>query len=55
MIYGDYDIVPPSPTLEQIVDDLTVANSPCGHWIQQECPQETNAAMLQWLKDKYPA
>ena len=54
MIYGDHDMVPPSPTLDQIVDDLTVVNLPCGHWIQQECPQETTTAMLQWLQEKYP-
>ncbi len=55
MIYGEYDMVPPSPTLDQRVDDLTVVNLPCGHWIQQECPQETTTAMLQWLQEKYPA
>ena len=54
MIYGDHDMVPPSPTLDQIVDDLTVVNLPCGHWIQQECPEETTTAMLQWLQEKYP-
>ena len=54
MIYGDHDMVPPSPTLDQIVDDLAVVNLPCGHWIQQECPQETTTAMLQWLQEKYP-
>jgi len=55
MIYGEYDMVPPSPTLDQVVDDLSVVQFPCGHWIQQECPAETNAAMLQWLEEKYPS
>jgi len=55
MIHGDYDMVPSSPTLEQIVDDLTCVNFPCGHWIQQEKPQETTDAMLNWLQEKYPA
>jgi len=55
MIYGDYDIVPPSPTLQQRVDDLEVLNFPCGHWIQQECPTQTNNAILEWLTRKYPA
>ncbi len=55
MIYGDYDMVPSSPTLKDHVDNLTVVNLPCGHWIQQECPNETNQAMLQWLKQHYPA
>lgn len=55
MIYGDHDSVPSSPTLDQFVDQLTVANFPCGHWIQQECPEQTNQAMLAWLKEHYPA
>ncbi len=55
MIHGQYDMVPASPTLDQVVDDLRVVQFPCGHWIQQECPEETNNAMLQWLKEKYPA
>jgi pimeloyl-ACP methyl ester carboxylesterase len=55
MIHGDYDLVPSSPTLGEIVDDLTTVNFRCGHWIQQEKPTETNAAMLTWLKEKYPA
>ena len=55
VIFGDYDMVPASPSLGQYVDDLTVTNFPCGHWIQQECPQETNAAILEWLQEKYPA
>ncbi len=26
----------------------------CGHWIQQEKPEETNQAMLQWLEKHHP-
>ncbi len=55
MIHGTYDIVPASPTLGEIVADLTTREFPCGHWIQQEKPDETNAAMLAWLGEKYPA
>ena len=55
MIYGEYDMVSSSETLDQVVDDLTVVTFPCGHWIQQECPEETTAAMLNWLKEKYPS
>ena len=55
MIYGDYDMVPSSPTLKDHVTDLTEVNLPCGHWIQQECPAETNAAVLEWLAEHYPA
>ncbi|MEZ5596428.1 MAG: alpha/beta hydrolase [Pseudomonadales bacterium] len=55
MIYGQYDMVRPSPTLDSVVDDLEVVTLDCGHWIQQERPQETNAAMLEWLERHYPA
>ncbi|MEM9624074.1 MAG: alpha/beta hydrolase [Pseudomonadota bacterium] len=55
MIYGDYDMVPKSEALAGIVQDLEVQSFPCGHWIQQECPAETNAALLDWLARKYPA
>ena len=55
MIYGDYDAVPSSPELGQFVEQLSVTNLPCGHWIQQECPTETNKAMLAWLVEHYPA
>jgi pimeloyl-ACP methyl ester carboxylesterase len=25
----------------------------CGHWTQQEHPEETNAAMIGWLKKRF--
>ena len=55
MIYGDYDMVPKSENLEEFVGDLTVHSFPCGHWIQQERPEDTNTALLNWLGTKYPA
>lgn len=55
MIYGTYDMVPPSPELGKVVSDLTIAELPCGHWIQQEQPAATNQLMLDWLAQKYPA
>ena len=55
MIYGRYDVVPASPTLEESVPRVEVVTLPCGHWIQQELPEETNAAMLAWLAREYPA
>ena len=54
-IFGDYDMVPKSPSLADHVSDLEVVDFPCGHWIQQEKPAETNAAMLDWLNRRYPA
>lgn len=55
MIYGEYDMVPASPNLGDFVDNLTVVKFPCGHWIQQEEPAATNAAILEWLPQNYPA
>lgn len=55
MIYGSHDMVPPSPDLGQFVADLETVTLECGHWIQQERPEETNAAMLDWLARRYPA
>ena len=55
MIYGDYDMVPKSEELPQIVDDLEVQSFDCGHWIQQERAIETNQSILEWIARKYPA
>lgn len=50
MIYGEHDMVPKSDTLDTHVDDLEVHTLDCGHWIQQERPEETNRLMLEWLE-----
>tara|TARA_X000000950_G_scaffold289361_1_gene412363 strand:+ start:4053 stop:4997 length:945 start_codon:yes stop_codon:yes gene_type:complete len=55
MIYGDYDSVPKSDNLAEFVSTLSVASLDCGHWIQQERPEQTNQLMLDWLTDHYPA
>ncbi len=55
MIYGDHDMVPASPNLGDYVPDLETHSLDCGHWIQQERPDETNALMLDWLARRYPA
>lgn len=54
LIYGEYDMVPKKPNLSDFVGDLTTTTLPCGHWIQQELPAETNAAILKWLEEKKP-
>ena len=54
MIYGDYDVVPKGADLESIVPRVETHSLPCGHWIQQECPNETNDLMLDWLRRHYP-
>ena len=55
MIYGDYDMVPPSEDLPKFAPDLEVHSLPCGHWIQQEQPEATNRIMLDWVARRYPA
>jgi pimeloyl-ACP methyl ester carboxylesterase len=49
MIYGDRDAVPKSENLTEFVPNVEVVNLDCGHWIQQEKPEETNQAILKWL------
>jgi pimeloyl-ACP methyl ester carboxylesterase len=50
MIYGDRDLIPKSETLTEYVPNVEVVNLDCGHWIQQEKPEETNQAILKWLE-----
>jgi len=57
MIMAQDDVVlPPSLTdgMERFVPDLErVLIEACGHWTQQEKPEETNAAMIGWLKKRF--
>jgi len=48
MIYGAHDIVP-EMDMTGYVDDLETHTLDCGHWIQQEKPEETNRILLEWL------
>lgn len=50
MIYGDRDLIPKSENLPNYVPNLDIASLDCGHWIQQEKPEETNKTILSWLK-----
>ena len=52
MIYGDRDLVQKSEKLTEFVPNVEVANLDCGHWIQQEKPEETNQAILKWLEQQ---
>ncbi|MFI6478998.1 alpha/beta fold hydrolase [Nonomuraea sp. NPDC050663] len=54
MIYGDRDVVPRSERLTHFVPNADVVSLDCGHWIQQEMPEETNQAILAWLA-RHPA
>jgi pimeloyl-ACP methyl ester carboxylesterase len=49
MIYGDRDTIPKSERLTTFVPNADVVSLDCGHWIQQEMPDETNEAILTWL------
>ncbi len=51
MIYGDHDPIPESKNLQEFVPRVEIVRLNCGHWIQQERPEETNRAILRWLKD----
>ena len=50
MLYGDRDLIQKSEKLAQFVPNVEVVNLNCGHWIQQEMPEETNQAILKWLE-----
>lgn len=57
MIMAEDDVVlPPSLTegMERFVPDLERALiRDCGHWTQQEKPEETSRAMIDWLKRRF--
>lgn len=50
MIYGEYDSVPKAKDMGDYIDDLETHTLECGHWIQQEKPEETNGILLEWLE-----
>jgi pimeloyl-ACP methyl ester carboxylesterase len=50
MIYGLQDPIPLSENLSEFVPNVAIRSLDCGHWIQQERPEETTQVMLEWLK-----
>jgi pimeloyl-ACP methyl ester carboxylesterase len=52
MIYGDRDAVRQSENLTAFVPNVEEVGLDCGHWIQQEMPEETNQAILKWLEQQ---
>ncbi len=48
MIYGEHDMVP-ATDMTGYVPDLEIHTLDCGHWIQQEKPDETNSILIDWL------
>jgi len=49
MIYGAQDMIPEFEKLTDFVPNAEVVTLDCGHWIQQENPEETNQLILKWL------
>ncbi len=49
MIYGERDFIPKSEDLAEFVPNVDVISLDCGHWIQQEMPEETSRVILEWL------
>lgn len=52
MIYGEQDTIPKSESLKIIVPNLDVISLDCGHWIQQEKPEETTQSISKWLEQQ---
>ncbi|GLZ38096.1 alpha/beta hydrolase [Actinokineospora sp. NBRC 105648] len=50
MIYGERDVIARSERLAEFVPNVEVASLDCGHWIQQEKPEETTQMILGWLE-----
>ncbi|MET9230127.1 alpha/beta hydrolase [Lentzea sp. NPDC003310] len=49
MVYGERDVVAKAPNLAEFVPGVEVVSLDCGHWIQEELPEETNRVLLEWL------
>uniref|UniRef100_A0A2A4Z0R5 Alpha/beta hydrolase n=1 Tax=OCS116 cluster bacterium TaxID=2030921 RepID=A0A2A4Z0R5_9PROT len=52
MIHGDQDMIPKFERLTELVPNAEVVSLNCGHWIQQEKPEETNQVILKWLEQQ---
>ncbi len=52
MIYGRYDMVPQAD-MSAFITDLEIHTLECGHWIQQERPDETTELLLDWLERRF--
>jgi pimeloyl-ACP methyl ester carboxylesterase len=52
MIYGERDVIPKSETLSTFVPNVETVSLDCGHWIQQELPEQTNQVILTWLEQQ---
>ena len=52
LIYGEHDMVPaPKDDMIHFVPDVKIHKLPCGHWIQQEMPDEVISLTLPFLDE----
>ena len=50
MVYGEKDVIPPLPNIQEFVPNIEVQTLDTGHWIQEERPEELNQMILNWLE-----
>ena len=50
MVYGEKDVIPPLPNIQEFVPNIEVQTLDTGHWIQEERPEELNRMILNWLE-----
>lgn len=50
MIYGDRDVIPRAANLTAFVPNAEEIGLDCGHWIQEEKPDELNELLVNWLE-----
>lgn len=55
MIHGSHDIVAKGGDVSNYIPNLESITLDCGHWIQQEKPDEVNVFLLDWLKRNTPS
>jgi len=55
MIRGEHDVIPKFERLSEFVPNVDEVSLDCGHWIQQELPDETTHAILNWLEQRASA
>jgi len=57
MVTAERDaFLPPeaSEGMEERVPDLSRAQVDAGHWVTWEAPEAVSAALLDWLKERFP-
>jgi pimeloyl-ACP methyl ester carboxylesterase len=55
MIRGEHDVIPKFERLSKFVPNVEEVSLDCGHWTQQELPDETTHAILNWLERRASA